>query len=307
MNKKIALWFSFAIIVVFMVFIIFDTTTREEKAVDRSIVVTPDNEPLAMWDIFSELDITYGKLKSVTTTGEGIILGGDSFISFYGYDLSIVWIAETGQPVYALASDGEFIYGAAGETILVYDIKGNQVDEWGPFDENSIITSISASNNYVAFADAGNKLVFVLDKMGALVSLVGQPGDQFVIPSPYFDIFVSDNDLLVTANPGKRNVEFRNIKGDIQRTFGEAGSALEYFCGCCNPSHFSIMPGGNIVTAEKGINRIKIVDPDGALVELVSQPGNFVASVPVDLATGGDGLIFAANPADSRLYSFKRK
>jgi len=67
------------------------------------------------------------------------------------------------------------------------------------------------------------------------------------------------------------------------------------------------MPDGNIVTAEKGINRIKIVDPEGALVELVAQPDHFLAPMPVDVAVGGNNIIYAANPADSKLYLFERK
>ncbi|MCK4829436.1 hypothetical protein KA005_77645, partial [bacterium] len=82
---------------------------------------------------------------------------------------------------------------------------------------------------------------------------------------------------------------------------------LEYFCGCCNPSHFVFLPGGNLVTAEKGINRIKIIKPDGDLVELVAQPEQFKASVPVDLAVSKENLIYAANPVNSTLYVIKRK
>lgn len=307
MNKKIALYFSLAIIVLFILFMVYDTSTREKEAVEQKIMATPETEPEAMWEIESVLEVDYGKLKAVAVTAKGIILGGDSFISLYSYNLEIIWMIDAGKQVFALASDGDNIYASSGETILVYDIDGNPVDEWGPYDDSAIITSISVSTDYVAIADAGNRLVFVLDKKGALISLVGQPGDQFVIPSPYFDIYIADDNTLVTANPGKRNVEFRNIDGDILRTFGEAGTALEYFCGCCNPSHFAFMPGDNIVTAEKGINRIKIVDPEGILVELVAQPGSFIASIPVDLAAGDNNIIYAANPADSKLYAFKRK
>ncbi len=161
--------------------------------------------------------------------------------------------------------------------------------------------------DYVAIADAGDKVVFVLNKAGALVSLVGKPGNQYVVPSPYFDVSFSNDNFLVTANPGKRNIEFRTITGEITSYFGEAGTALEYFCGCCNPSHFAFLPGGNLVTAEKGINRIKIVEPDGDLVELVSQPEQFTAFIPVDLAVSKGNIIYAANPANSILYVFKRK
>lgn len=305
MNKKVALYFSLSIIVLFIIFMIYDSSKREEKAVEQKIMVTDDKDLEPVWNISSELEITYGKLKAVATTGDGIILAGDSFLSYYEYSLGLAWKTDTDNPIYAVASNGDNIYCSTGETILVYDNKGEMIEEWGPYDANSIITSIDANSDNVAFADAGNRLVFVLDGQGALVSLIGQPGDQFVIPSPYFDLSLLD-DFVVTANPGKRNIEFRDINGNITRTFGEAGTAIEYFCGCCNPSHFAIMPNGNIVTAEKGINRIKIIDGQGRFIELVAQPAEFIASIPVDIAVSADNIIYGANPANSKLYAFKR-
>ena len=307
MNKKLALYISLAIIILFILFIIYDTMTSDNVATDQKAVTLPDEQQEAMWEIAAELVAPYGDLKAVATTDEGVLIGGDSFIALYNYDLKPLWNSSLSDLIGAIAAYGDTIYASTIETILLFTSEGKQIDEWGPFDDNSIITCVAANRDYVAIADAGDKVVFVLNKTGALVSLVGQPGNQYVVPSPYFDVSFSDDDFLVTANPGKRNIEFRTINGEITSYFGEAGTALEYFCGCCNPSHFAFLPGGNLVTAEKGINRIKIVEPDGDLVELVAQPEQFTASVPVDLAVSKENLIYAANPVNSILYVFKRK
>lgn len=307
MNKKLALYISLAIIILFILFIVYDTMTHNNVAIDQKIITLPDEQQEAMWEIATELVAPYGDLKAVATTDEGVLIGGDSFIALYNYDLKPLWNSSLSDPIGAIAAYGDTIYASTIETILLFTSAGEQIDEWGPFDDNSIITSVAANRDYVAIADAGDKVVFVLNKAGALVSLVGQPGNQYVIPSPYFDVSFSDDNFLVTANPGKRNIEFRTITGEITSYFGEAGTALEYFCGCCNPSHFAFLPGGNLVTAEKGINRIKIVEPDGDLVELVSQPEQFTAFIPVDLAVSKENIIYAANPANSILYVFKRK
>ena len=306
MNKKLALYISLAIIILFMLFIVYDTMTSNNVAIDQKIITLPDEQQEAMWEIAAELVAPYGDLKAVATTDKGVLIGGDSFIALYNYDLKPLWNSSLSNPVGAIAAYGDIIYASTIETILLFTTEGEQIDEWGPFDDNSIITSIAANRDYVAFADAGDKVVFVLNKAGALVSLVGQPGNQYVVPSPYFDVSFSDDESLVTVNPGKMNIEFRTINGEITSYFGEPGTALEYFCGCCNPSHFAFLPGGNLVTAEKGINRIKIVEKDGHLVELVAQPEQFTAFVPVDLAVGREN-IYAANPANSTLYVFKRK
>jgi len=307
MNKKLALYISLAIIILFILFIVYDIMTGKNVEIDQEVITFHDKQQEAMWEIATEIVIPYGDLKAVATTNAGIIIGGDSFIALYNYDLKLLWNSSLSDPIGAIAAYGDTIYATTTETILLFTSGGEKIDEWGPFDDNSIITSIATNRDYVAIADAGDKIVFVLNKAGALVSLVGQPGNQFVIPSPYFDVSFSDDGFLVTTNPGKRNIEFRTIKGEIISYFGEAGTDLEYFCGCCNPSHFVFLPGGNLVTAEKGINRIKIIKPDGDLVELVAQPEQFKASVPVDLAVSKENLIYAANPSNSTLYVIKRK
>ncbi len=307
MNKKLALYISLAIIILFMLFIVYDTMKSNDVAIDQKVITLPDEQQEAIWEIAAELVVQFGVLKSVATTDKGVLIGGDSFIALYSYDIKPLWDSSLSDPVGAIAAYGDTIFASTIETILLFTSEGEQIDEWGPFDDNSIITCVAANRDYVAIADAGDKVVFVLNKAGALVSLVGKPGNQYVVPSPYFDVSFSDDDFLVTANPGKRNIEFRTINGEITSYFGEAGTALEYFCGCCNPSHFAFLPGGNLVTAEKGINRIKIVEQDGDLVELVAQPEQFTAPIPVDLAVSKGNIIYAANPANSILYVFKRK
>ena len=307
MNKKLALYISLVIIILFILFIVYDIMTGKNVEIDQEVNTLHDKQQEAMWEIAAEIVIPYGDLKAVATTDKGVLIGGNSFIALYNYDLEPLWDSSLSNPIGAIAAYGDTIYAGTIETILLFTPEGEQIDEWGPFDDNSIITSIAVNRDYVAIADAGDKMVFVLNKAGALVSLVGQPVDQFVVPSPYFDVSFSDDNYLVTANPGKRNIEFRTIKGEIIDYFGKAGATLEYFCGCCNPSHFIFLPGGNLVTAEKGINRIKIVKQNGDLVELVAQPEQFTASVPVDLAASKKNLSYAANPVDSTLYVFKRK
>jgi hypothetical protein len=72
------------------------------------------------------------------------------------------------------------------------------------------------------------------------------------------------------ANTGNFRIEMRTIDGNIISTFGEPGITPEDFCGCCNPSHFALIPQG-FVTAEKGINRIKILSHEGDLLNLSHQ------------------------------------
>ena len=117
---------------------------------------------------------------------------------------------------------------------------------------------------------------------------------------------MSGENLVFAANTGYRRIETWTVDGKKISQFGEPGTAPGAFCGCCNPAHFAVIPQG-FVTAEKGINRIKILGPDGAFIEFVSSKNSFTASVPLDVASNDGMTIYAANPADSKLYIFKRK
>ena len=149
-------------------------------------------------------------------------------------------------------------------------------------------------------------MLFILDKTGGVKKLIGQNDGQFIIPSPYFDVALNSDNTLFVANTGHRRVETRSIEGILKSYFGEPGTAPGAFCGCCNPAHFIIIPNG-FVTAEKGINRIKILNKSGEFVEYVSSKNKFMPSIPLDLASADGNTIYAAYRADSKIYIFTRK
>ena len=306
MNKKIAAIVSVFIILVFIGYMIFDSVRPEgfvkNKDKTRAIDSLPD-----FWLVSREFKVEEGSLKAVTiSTAGNIYLGGDSFVSCYDKDLNLKWNLKSPYPVTSLSNYGDTIFASTMELILVISSGGEIKDEWGPFEDNGIITSVTANRLYVAFADAGNKILFILDKRGRVKKLIGQNDGQFIVPSPYFDVALGSDNSLFVANTGHRRVETRTIEGVFKSYFGEPGMSPGAFCGCCNPAHFIIIPKG-FVTAEKGINRIKILNKTGEFVEFVSSKNKFIASIPLDLASADGKTIYAANPADSKLYIFTRK
>lgn len=306
MNKKGVTIFSILIILAFMAYIIIDfikpATVDVNMETGNGSTEIPDS-----WRVTNEIKINEGALKSVTISPEGMVfLGGDSFVSCHDSAFNLLWNLKTASPVTSLAFFDDTIFASTHEQVLLITSSGKSLCEWGPFEEKCIITSVSANKHYVAIADAGNKMVFILDKGGEVKKMIGQNDGQFVIPSPYFDVALSSENRLFVANTGHRRIESRNIDGVISSYFGEPGIGPDSFCGCCNPAHFIVVPEG-FVTAEKGLNRIKVLDSKGKFVEYVSSKNSFVPSVPVDLASSGGRIIYAANPADSKLYVYKRK
>jgi len=307
MKRQHAAIIAIIIIIVFIAFIIYDSATERSVVPQKPDAEIVDAKYLPNWEITGTIPFEGGKLKAVALTQNGIIAGGASFVSFLNKDLTENWSIQTSKPVTGIYASDDTIFATTEETILLLDYNGITISEWGPYEENSIITSISGNSRYIAIADAGEKMIHILDKTGEIKYFIGQNDPEFIIPSPYFDVNISEDDIITVANPGQRRVETRDIEGNVLSMFGEAGAAPEAFCGCCNPSHFSFFDENTIVTSEKGINRIKLLDRNGNFLEFVSVQDQFISTLPFDLAVDPEGVIYAANTADSKLYIFKRK
>jgi hypothetical protein len=306
MNKKLLTIFSVVIILVFIGYIIFDTANPADSGnAEAKNAATPELPDA--WKISNEFKVNEGSLEAVTVASSGLIyLGGDSFVSCYDKDLKLNWNVKSSSPVTALSTSGDTVFASTVNQILVMSSAGKILNEWGPYEDSSLITSISSNRKFVAFADAGNKIVYILDKGGEVKKMIGQSERKFVLPSPYFDVALDDNNNIYIANTGEHRIEKYSINGVFTSQFGGAGTAPGLFCGCCAPPHFALIPQG-FVTAEKGINRIKILDKNGEFVEFVNSKNNFIKSVPLDLASADGITIYGAYPAESKLYVFSRK
>jgi len=303
MNKKIITFFAVLIILTFIGYMIFDSVRPEKSEGNNALTDKVETIPDS-WQISGEIVINDGTLKAVAVSSAGdIYAGGDSFINRYDKNLNLIWNLKTPYPVTSLTLSGDTIFAGTMELILIVSTDSKIKNEWGPYDDKSIITSVSSNNTYIVFADAGNKMLYILDKGGEVIYMIGQNDGQFIVPSPYFDVALTGDNMLFVANTGHRRVETRSIDGDLLSYFGEPGTAPDAFCGCCNPAHFAVIPQG-FVTAEKGINRIKILNNKGEFVEYVSAKNNFPASIPLDLASSDGKTIYAANSSDSKLYIF---
>lgn len=306
MNKTFLTYAALLVIFVFIGFMIYDSVKpagARNAAPAKAELPRPDD----MWEATDKLHVRQGKLKAVAVSEDGTVYAaGDSFIASYDKDLSQSWNLETADPITSLVCSGDTLFATTMELVLVVSKQGKLLTEWGPFEQNCIITSVSANRSNVAFCDAGNRKVYILDKGGEVVAMAGQNEPPFVLPSAYFDVVLNDDNSFFVSNPGQRRVEKRDISGNMESFFGEAGLAPEAFCGCCNPSHFTRFNDG-FVTAEKGLNRIKILDNNGDFVEFVSSENDFEPAIPLDIVTADGNTIYAANPSDSKVYVFRRK
>jgi hypothetical protein len=306
MNKKYIAFFSLLIILTFIGYIVYDTAVSRHETEAEAI---PIKAPVytEKWIVSREFLPTEGPLTSVALSkNRFVFLGGESYVSCYNAELIRQWTLKTAERVTAIAVCGDSVFAASSDKIFVISKTGKLIGEWGPYEINSIFTSLSANNRVIAVADAANKMVFILRRDGEVLGLIGQRERRFIIPSSYFDVALTDGDTIYIANTGNHRIEKWNTRGFFISQFGKPGTGPDEFNACCNPAHFALIPGG-FVTAEKGLNRIKILGMDGGFIEFVSVNNKFVPSVPLDIASLDGTKIYGANEADSKLYIFQRK
>lgn len=304
-NKKIIAMLSLLVILVFIGYIIYDTS-RPVNYGDENVKNVSESKPPDMWRVSLEIFVKDG-LKAVAASENGnIYAGGDSFIKCYNSELKEVWSIDTPSKITALSFYENVLYATSQELVYLLSSDGRITGEWGPYETGSLFTSISVNKDYAAVADAGNKTVYIIKKDGEVASLIGHFGEKLIIPSPYFDVFLTADNTLYMAHTGSFRIEKRTLEGKLTDYYGESGSEPGKFCGCCNPAHFTVIPQG-FLTAEKGINRIKILGIEGGFSEFVSSENEFIASVPLDVASADGRTIYGANPADGKIYVFKSK
>ena len=242
---------------------------------------------------------------TVSETNE-IFVCGNGIVAAFDTDGIGTGRFEIDSAAGTITVDNSNIYLGIGPRIFSYTVDGAKVSEWKAFNPDGYITSLAVNENYVYAADAISKTILkynsagdLLQEIGIKDSLSGARG--FIIPSMYFDIsFGSFNDLWV-VNPGRLSIENFTVTGLMQSEWGIPSFENEGFGGCCNPAHFDILPDGDFVTYEKGVDKIKIFDPTGSFVGYVAAAGSFKGNTDLqlgnldlvkDIAAGPDGNIY---------------
>ena len=208
-----------------------------------------------------------------------------------------------GEPAcVAAGSDGRIFVGMGDHVEVV--APGGAVASWPDLGSQAIVTSIAVNGGEVFVADAGNRMVLRFDARG---KLVGTIGTGYAVPSPYFDLAAAPDGTLWVADPGHQRVRHVDVGGKTLAGWGRSSLEIDGFGGCCNPAHLALLPCGAIVTSEKGLLRIKVYEPDGALSAVVATPADFKAGeTSLDLATrkanGGEILVLVPGERVVRIY-----
>jgi hypothetical protein len=299
-----------------------------EYAYDLAKLAAVDPNLILYAESGSPVSTGFRQSRAIALDSSGrMYVAGDRAIRVFGHAGELARAIDlSGEPRCLTMADDGRIYAGVGDHVEVLSAEGQRIASWNPLGDEAILTSIAKHKDDVLVADAGHRIVLRYDTSGTLVGHIGEknadkniPG--FVIPSPHFDLAVSRDGLLRVVNPGRNRIETYTLDGDLEFAWGERSVDIKGFCGCCNPVSLALLPDGAFVTAEKGLDRVKVYSSDGAFVGVVAGPAQLgkqgkikVCNTPeecrgggLDVAAGPDGRIYVLDVTDNVVRVFQRK
>lgn len=305
------IWFAAIMLVIVVVGILVGNSSRKDlgksfgysldeyRKVDPSLIKYRELDPLVP---------AIGNPSALALARGFVCVGGTDGIEVIGERI----ISVTGT-VSCLAFDDEgSLFAGLQDHVEIFP-KGGNKKIWASPSEHAYLTSIDVDDWYVYVADAGSRRIWRYDKLkGGEPLEIGKKDwangvRGFNIPSPSFDLAISRTDGSFWAvNPGHHALENYRPDGMPLSTWEASGMTIEGFSGCCNPSHFALLPDGGFVTAEKGLPRVKIHNVDGSLRCVVAAPDRFDEDAKgLDVAVGQNRKIYVLDPGRHQVRIFE--
>lgn len=275
------------------------------RAVDASLI---------RWREVSAIDTGMQQPTCFTVAPGGqVIIAGEGQLRILSPRGEVLRATTLSAAATAVCADASRVYVAMKERLIVLAMDGSSQQEWPALSQGSHITSIALSHDAVYLADAGRRVGRVLKlgldgrERGQLAQAdVDKDVSGIVAPSPHMDLAVTSDGNVWVANPGRHQLELYSPAGELLRYWGSAGTTIETFLGCCNPSDFALLSDGRIVTAEKGLARVKVYESDGHLQSVVAPPSAFGGNrAGVDLATDAGGRVLLLEPGTHSIRIFE--
>lgn len=261
---------------------------------------------LLAWRLLVEVPVALSKPTGIASLSDGAI-------AVCG-DRSLLVVDRTGAVLERWDFAGEPTCVAAGPKGAFYLGLPDHVEvarrgtagtaAWPGLGPRAIVTSIAVVGSDVFVADAGNRMVMRFSADGRLT---GKIGGDFVVPSPFFDVAAAPDGTLWVVDPGRRTVRHFSCGGGLLASWGFSSLDIEGFSGCCNPVHAAVCACGSLITAEKGLPRIKAYEPHGTLASVVAGPSDLPPNESgLDLATrdanSGEVLVLVPSERAVRVY-----
>ena len=279
----------------------FDYSLDDYRQVDPALVKYKEADPIVP---------TIKNISALAVREDGrIYIAGENAIEIVGGET----VPVPGTPTCLAVDEPGNLFAGMRDHVEMISPNGD-VDVWDSPGEKTLLTSIAVDIWYVYAADAGSRRIWRYDRRNPAAKPLeigkkdwanGVRG--FYVPSPFFDVAISRADgSLWAVNPGYHALENYRPDGMPLSSWDASGMNIEGFSGCCNPSHFALMPDGSFVTAEKGLPRVKILNVDGSLRCVVAVPDQFEDGVTgLDVAVDDEGKIYVLDPSRNQVRVFE--
>lgn len=276
------------------------------KKIDESLMLYEERAPVS---------VNVKQLKGLAVSSDDILfVTGNKTVSCYTPDGKLLKSFKIKEEAHCIAAGKkDEIYIGMKDHVEVYALNGSRLGVWSGLGETAHITSLAVKDDLAVIADYGNKQLWLFSKEGNLVRFIktlnkSNHREDFRIPSPYFDVNFDTEGNIWAVNPGRHRLEEYSPDGTQKSSWGKASMEIDGFTGCCNPTHFTVTADGDIITAEKGIVRVKLYTRDGLLKGVVAGPASFrEGTTGLSLATDSKGNVYVADPARKQARVFRLK
>lgn len=272
-------------------------------------------EELILYKETKNFKVGFEKPKGLTIANDKIYLVGDQKLKVIDNAGKLLIEIKFSEEPHTVEVDGEDIYVAFENRIQVIDETGAKLGEWKLTNDNSYITAVAVFEENVFVADAGTRKIMRFNTTGELQNeFEGKVSEDalhgFIVPSPYFDMDITEYGDLWVVNPGLHTLENYTAEGKLREHWKASGAQTGNFSGCCNPAHYTFLPDGSFVTSEKGLVRIKVYKPSGEFSGVVAEPNKFediLEGQAPDVASDSQGNIYALDFDRKVLRVFEKK
>ncbi|MBI5366306.1 MAG: hypothetical protein HZA54_04655 [Planctomycetes bacterium] len=190
------------------------------------------------------------------------------------------------------------------------DAAGSVTAAWAAPGSGAHLTALAVTADTVWLADAAHRVVLrctpggrLLGRLGLPDAAAGIPG--LVVPSPYLDVALGADGAVYVSNPGRHRIEAYAPDGRLLRAVGGFSMRVDGFCGCCNPVALAVRPDGVLIAAEKGIARVKLLNPVGVVTAVVAPPAAFSGEAfGRRVACDGAGRVFVLDSGSGAVRVF---
>ncbi len=218
------------------------------------------------------------------------------------------WKIRSGSACVGIGSDGRIYTGSLGR-VDIYTPTGQSSGSIVVEESNkpAAVTAIKFMDNEILIADATARLIHRYDTSGNRIGTIGDEikTGSFMLPNKWLDMAVSPDGILYATDTGRHRITGWLLDGSLVDSFGKFGMQNPSdFVGCCNPVNIAVTPENNLVTAEKMIARVKVFDPQGALIAYIGPEYFHPQCTHIHLAVDSEGRILAADPLHLEIKIF---